>query len=325
LYGVDVLPKQWSRQDLLRKRTRLLALLPLVTSDKANKIRDQLAIIDKRIGRPKEFEPSPSLVASAAGVDGVGGLQFQVQSPPGAGRLVKIPFYLTSGDFTQLSFVAPEVGPMVYTAAGPNTVSTTNPVVSFTMPNDTSGRQVASGFIFTTPQISWSKLRVVGIETTQSYAAYGGNDPLRVLTLPAEIDVAAGFGFLGAGYNGVTGEYTDPRNYNRGTIYTLIKNLAVGGGANLLSQEGYIDASYYDVKNAGFAGLRAYPELISPNQATVEVAFAGPPLANVVFSISLVCDIQEDTDYGTYNVGPYDRPAAMLRSDVGTANSDTRS
>lgn len=29
-------------------------------------------------------------------VDGVGGIQFTVQSPPGVGRLIRIPFYLTN-------------------------------------------------------------------------------------------------------------------------------------------------------------------------------------------------------------------------------------
>lgn len=315
--------KNRSEKDLIRKRKRLLALLPLVTTDKANKIRDELAQIDQRIGRPEPFKPQQPPVASAAGVDGVGGLQFDVQAPPGAGRLVRIPFYLAQGDFTQLSFQAPEVGPMIYTGAGPDTPDPNNPVVSFTMPNDASLRRVASGFIFQTPLINWSDLRVVGLETTQVLSPYGGNDPAILPTLPSP--VVAGGGFAGAGYIALTGEYNQSIRYRSGIIYILLKNFTVGGGANLLSQEGYIDAAYYDVRNPGFAGLRAAPELKSPNTASIEVAFAGPPLASILFSINLVCDIQTDQEYGTYNVGPYDRPTIMRRSDVNSVNADTRS
>ncbi len=316
-----------SDRDLIRKRKRLLALLPLVTADKANKIRDELALIDQSIGRPEPFKPQQPPVASAAGVDGVGGLQFQAQSPPGAGRLVKIPFYLSSGDFNlQARFTPPQIGPLIITGAGFNTPDPNNPVVSFTMPNDAAGRRSVSGFRFRTPRINWSNLRVVGLETTQQLSPYGGNAPLESspvgLLLPS--GVVGGGGFVGVGYL-ASGEYGSAIRYNSGIIYILIKNLTVGGGANLLSQEGYIDAAYYDVRNPGFAGLRAYPELISPNRSSLEVAFVGPPLANVVFSINLVCDILEDQEYGTYQVGPYDRPDTMRRSNVNSANSDTRS
>ncbi len=315
--------KNRSEKDLIRKRKRLLALLPLVTADKANKIRDELAQIDQIVGRPKSFKPKHPPVASAAGVDGVGGLQFEAQAPPGAGRLVRIPFHLSQGNFTQLSFQPPQVGPMIYTGAGPNTPDPNNPVVSFTMPNDTSLRRVASGFTFETPLINWSDLRVVGLETTQVLSPYGGNDPAILPLLPGAVNAGGGFG--GAGYIALTGEYNRQIRYNSGIIYILLKNFTVGGGANLLSQEGYIDAAYYDVRNPGFSGIRAFPELKSPNTASIEVAFVGPPLASIIFSINLVCDIQGDREYGTYNVGPYDRPTLMKRSDVNSVNVDTRS
>ena len=314
-----------SDKDLIRKRKRLLALLPLVTANKASKIRDELALIDQRIGRPESFKPQQPPVASAAGVDGVGGLQFQAEAPPGAGRLVRIPFYLREGNFDQLVFdpASPEVGPMIYTGSGPNRPDANNPVVSFTMPNDPTGRRAASGFRFQTPRINWSNLRVVGLETTQLLSPYGGNNPAIQPTLPSPVNPGGGFG--GAGYIAGTGEYNQVIRYNSGIIYILVKNLTVGGGANLLSQEGYIDAAYYDVRNPGFAGLRAYPELISPNRSSIELAFVGPPLASVIFSINLVCDILEDQEYGTYQVGPYDRPETMQRTNVNSANSDTRS
>jgi hypothetical protein len=146
-----------------------------VTADKANDLRDEIALIEQEIGRAQSFAPNlrpSSTPESAAGVNGVGGLEFQYQSPPGAGRLVRIPFLLRQADWSrQANFVGPDVGPMCYTASGANSIASpsvvslneTNPLVSFTMPNNTTS---VSGFFFQTPIIEWSKLRVVGLEVT---------------------------------------------------------------------------------------------------------------------------------------------------------------
>ena len=465
------------REALERKRQRLQSLLPLISTDKAVDVRYEIALIDQKLGPTKLAftKYQPDLEASAKGVNGVGGLVFQAEAPPGPGRLLRVPFYLYDANFTQLSFQAPQVGPMVITGAGANQVDETNPTVIVTMPNDPSGRRVLSGFLFRTPVIEWAKLRVVGLEITQTRTVYGGNAPLFTAGSPGPVPSAlANVNFYDVGIaptvSGRTGRYDSfagvlpaplppyppttlggvpiaenlpfwgpgpgggfpftprsisfgyievatssltigvvfkddsvfppglqrnlvfisigdpsitvdavvgvtsvspggartvnftftpttvglvsttvqlwwqapgpnppyittvpivgygaPNNYYKnGQLYLLIRGLAVGGGANLLSQDGFIDATPYDAKATDFPGLRAYPELASPDQAFIEAAVVGPPLASMTFTINLVCDIMSDRDFGDPTIGPYDREAAMDRLEVSTPNTVVR-
>ncbi len=313
------------RDRLTKKRKRLEALLPLVTSDRASEIRDELRLIAAKLNQPIDATRGPlTEAASAAGVNGVGGLGFQYQAPAGAGRLIRVPFYLFRADFNQLAFVAPEVGPAVITAGGPNAVSETNPVVTVTMPNDASGQRFLTGFQFRTPIISWAALRVVGLETTQVQSPYAGNDPAVAPVYPSPVLPGGGFG--GVGYDPPSGRYQNAAftRYNNGCLFLLVKNLRVDGGPNLLSQEGYIDGAFYDARVNGYTGLRGYPDLVSPSRALIDVAVVGEPLTSMTFSINLVCDILEDDNYGVYKPGPYDRPTTMLRSNTNTPNVEPR-
>jgi hypothetical protein len=464
------------REALVTKRRRLQSLLPLISTDKAVDARLEIQLIDAKLGptKPAFAKPQPDLEASAKGVNGVGGLVFQVQAPPGQGRLVRVPLYLYSANFNQLSFQAPQVGPMVITGAGPNQVDEANPTVIVTMPNDPSGRRVLSGFLFRTPVIEWAKFRVVGLEVTQTHAVYGGNAPGYTAGAPGPVpsaaapvnfyDVGVGtgrtgrynsfavvipqplpvqtqvfvfpnlvsipdndpiwgpgpgagagfpntprslsFGYVEVGTSvtlsvtfkdasqplppgsqrnlvllvigdasitldaivGVTSVpaggtrtvnftftpttaglvsttvqlwwmfgvdicietipiigYGAPNNYYRnGQLYLLLKSLAVGGGANLLSQDGFVDATLYDARATDYPGLRAYPELASPDRAFIEAAVVGPPLATLTFSINLVCDVLADRDYGDPSAGPYGRDGALDRFEVSTPNTVVR-
>ena len=449
-----------------RKRARLQALLPLLSPEKAQDAREELVLLDARLGKQQPaFAKKPKDdPASASGVNGVGGLVFQAKSPPGAGRLLRVPFVLYEANATQLSFQAPQVGPMFYTAAGPNQVSSTNPSVTVTMPNDASGRRVLSGFLFRTNVIEWARLRIVGLEVCQRQGVYGGNAAGAVAGISSPLpgsavnvnlyDVGPGTGATGrydsfqlvpappspapiapqslpippGGPAGLvwnppvftvvssvlnfgvvqvnttntltfvmTNNVVDPRTftakasgdpsftddvvvatsvvaagggtltvtvsftptstglfstnltfdmnvgltparitvpvigaaaennyYKNGRLYLLVKGLNVGGGANLLSQEGYIDASIYDSRLSEFPGLRAYPELVSPNQAFIEAAIVGPQLATMTFSLNLLCEDLEDEDVGVPTPGPYARRDALMRSDVDTPNSKVR-
>jgi hypothetical protein len=97
-------------------------------------------------------------------VDGVGGLQFTAQAPPGIGRLIRIPFYLTttSAGFSPLGTTA-----LAATASG---TSTTQPVINGQSPNEAGSATAITGTILlTTPQISWATLRIVGFESAVRY------------------------------------------------------------------------------------------------------------------------------------------------------------
>ena len=453
------MPADASRSALERKRARIEALLPLVSQEKRDDLRRKLIELDGKLGRKAPGYAKPSnLAASAAGVNGVGGLRFQAKAPPGEGRLVRVPFYLYEMDFNQSSFVAPEVGPMVTTAEGANAVSETNPTVIATMPNDASGRRVLSGFKFRTPSMSWAKLRVVGLEATQRQSVYGGSDPDGTAQTPSPLpnsavnvdlyDVGPGSGATGR-YNsfaatlnppapvgptqsgapiggiwiapdlvytpqsidfgrvaiGTTSTvsvtfsetvgnqrnlvaktsgdptYTDdatvgvdfiPANgtytinisftpttfgvvtttltfqfqiganppvtftipvtgrgvtnnyYRNGNLFLLLRGLNVGGGANLLSQSGFVDAAIYDARLPEFPGLRASPVLESPNRAYIEAAIVGPQLATMTFSLALVCEVLEDSEYGEGVQGPYARGASLARRISDGANAQVK-
>ena len=453
----------------IRKRDRLLSLLPLLSPEKATEVRYELQKLEAELGpeRPDFTKAQPDLDRSAAGVNGVGGLMFQTEAPPGAGRMVRVPMYLYDANFTQLSFQAPEVGPMVVTSSGANQVDESNPSVIVTMPNDPSGRRVLSGFLFRSPVIEWARLRVVGLETCQVQTVYGGQAPANQISSPSPLpdspvnvdgyDVGPGsgatgrydpyavvplplppapippvlpafpadtpwlfpnftvsanqlnFGVVELGeslslqFTFSTGALSGPRNfvskstlplispfsndapsapvvgwipapplnsvvvtvtfspsstgtftatlsftlnegvnpgatfyvtvvgtavqnryYNNGKLYLLLKNLNIGGGANLLSQEGYIDGALYDSRLSHSPGLRALPELTSPNRAFIEAAIVGPQLATMTFSINLLCDVLDDDEFGTYVPGPYGRRDALLRSSVADPNSGVR-
>ena len=466
----------------IRKRDRLLSLLPLLSPEKATEVRYELQKLEAELGpeRPDFTKAQPDLDRSAAGVNGVGGLMFQTEAPPGAGRMVRVPMYLYDANFTQLSFQAPEVGPMVVTSVGANQVDESNPSVIVTMPNDLSGRRVLSGFLFRSPLIEWARLRVVGLETCQVQTVYGGQAPANQISSPSplpdspvnvdgydvgpgsgetgrydpyavtvpppvmpvpnpfdptapafppdpiywgpaifnvngpfvgfvvdlgsvELGSSASFTFVfrneagpnpaknfvskssfspditdnapaapvvgwipasgfavpslrfvtvtftptslglysglveyelldpgklgGAPYRiaiGITAAAVQNRYYTNGKLYLLLKNLNIGGGANLLSQEGYIDGALYDSRLSHSPGLRALPELTSPNRAFIEAAIVGPQLATMTFSINLLCDVLDDDEFGTYVSGPYGRRDALLRSSVADPNSGVR-
>jgi len=97
-------------------------------------------------------------------VDGVGGLQFTAQSPPGIGRLIRIPFYLTttSAGFNPLTTSA--------LVAASSSTSTIQPVINGQSPNEAGSATAITGTILlTTPQISWATLRIVGFESAVRY------------------------------------------------------------------------------------------------------------------------------------------------------------
>jgi len=89
-------------------------------------------------------------------VEGVGGMQFTAQSPPGLGRLIRIPFYMEtvqSGLFNSLT------GQTVATIVP--TASTIFPIINALPP---AAPGASATITLRTPQISWAILRIVGFE-----------------------------------------------------------------------------------------------------------------------------------------------------------------
>jgi len=183
-------------QRLLARKRKLEAMMAVSGPAKQRRIAQRLARIDAVLRKTgyAESEAAGQLSAAAAGIEGVGGLMFQAQSPPGLGRLLRLPFYPV------------EASNGVVTASGNNAVNTINPVV-ITDPTQIAVTQVSgTPFLMRTPQISWATLRIVGFESAQSLFKGIGNPGPTVLVSDLKI---------GGGANLFTHEdFADSRIYD---------------------------------------------------------------------------------------------------------------
>lgn len=141
---------------LLRLRSKLVATLPLVGPARQKAIKQKLMRIDRILAKSgyTAQQQAAATALAASGIEGIGGLGFQAMSPPGIGRLVRLPFYPVNA--------TANVTTAGTTVAAPTAGSTTNPVF-IEIP-------VAAGnasHILQTPQISWATLRIVGFEVAQ--------------------------------------------------------------------------------------------------------------------------------------------------------------
>ena len=228
----------------------------------------------------KNPNQNPSYLAAQTRInqaltDGVGGIQFTVQSPPGVGRLIRIPFYLINA---QAGFA-----PLLATGQTPANVadsllgvapiaSASEPLIAAAPPAVAAGAGNTATLF--TPQISWATLRVVGFESS----VFGP-------TIPSAPVAQLGF-----------------------------SSLKIGGGANLFVHEDFAPADIYLDSQPSLAGLRDYPLLKSPNVAQVSVQNVGAVSSDVLtFSANLICEILVDDQYGAHIPSPAARPGALVR------------
>lgn len=282
-----ILPEQ--RRRLLRTKRKITALLPLVSEDRARNMKIELVQINRVLGLSGKIDAQELLDSpvSSAGVMGIGGLDFQAPAPPGVGRLIRLPFYLSA-------YTGPAGINAMLTDGGFDQPAVSNPTVVAQLPTGVAGvgARTLSGMTFQTPQISWANLRVVGLQASQTpfTPQYIDPDSLAVM------------------------ETTRP--------FLLLKELFIGGGANLLSQEGYIDAALYSPLVPEMAGLREYSLLSSPSVATIRAAISGMPApvvlpgllsSAITFSLNLICEVLDDDVFGSHIQGPYARAGALIR------------
>ena len=230
------------------------------------------------MARRKQAHPylASQAAVNKAMVDGVGGLQFTAMSPPGIGRLIRIPFYLTTGQANQIGSLGENLTAVQTTLNITNgTTSATVPwcIVDFAnLPGAANGQTNTA--IMQTPQISWATLRIVGFEC---------NTKQPVLSPASQGEVC-------------------------------FADLQIGGGASLYVHEDFAPSGIYEVGQPSFAGLRDYPVLKSPNVASVNVAAVGTLTSpRITFSANLVCEVLVDDNYGAHLPGPYARAGAMVR------------
>jgi hypothetical protein len=253
---------------------------------------------------------------------------YRVASPPGSARLLRLPMYLENlgsngqglGYYNNSIITDAGAGVAAQNNAATilNIDSTTNPVLnqnnSTNSEDTTFGHFTVRAMTFSTRQVPWAKMRVVGIETTIINTPAL---PLRPRPTDATTNNALGVGFA-----------VPPR--------LLLKNYRVAGSANLFLQDGFIDGTFFDVERFMLGGLRAYPILESPKLLKVDVAISGehyhgsaaaldgnvtisddttvPSQTNATFTVNAIVDVLDDMDYGEpIEKPPYARGINMER------------
>lgn len=204
---------------------------------------------------------------------GVGGLQFNAVAPPGLGRLIRIPFYLTT---TVAGFAALGTGqtPANVTAnLLTGSPSATVPVIMFDPANLAAAGASDDATLFT-PQISWATLRMVGFETSVSQYVLPAAPPAE--TCFRDLQIGGGATLF------VHEDFAPSRIY------------AAGQG----SFAGLRDYPIIESPNVAQVTTEIIGVLTSPR---------------ITFSASLVCEILTDDNYGSHIPGPYARPGALVR------------
>jgi hypothetical protein len=90
-------------------------------------------------------------------------------------------------------------------------------------------------------------------------------------------------------------------------VVGVMQDFKIGGSPNLFLSENAVLMDDYDTDKEQFAGLRAYPVLISPNQAFVDVAAFAPAGETLYTAISLVTEVMRDDAFGPGLPGAYAR------------------
>ena len=162
---------------ILRLRSKYVSMMPLVSPAKQKRIAKRIARIDAVLAKSgyTAQKQAASTALAASGIEGIGGLQFQAMSPPGIGRLVRLPFYPVNATTN------------VTTSTGANLASTTNPVFIEIPAAGTSGN---AAHVLQTPQISWATLRIVGFEVAaKSFKGIAAPGPV---LLVADLKIGGG-------------------------------------------------------------------------------------------------------------------------------------
>jgi hypothetical protein len=288
---------------LMQERKRLTAILPLLDSGRRGAVEERLKRIDAKLGRPKAG--IGTLAEQAAGIDGVGGLRFEARSVPGQGRLIRIPFILRAFNANQAPDIvipappdgpALPVGPKLITDAGTNVPAINSATVIATIPTLT-GVNVLKEMFFETPVLEWVKYRVVGFQASASAAPQYTPTPATPLPAP-------GVDYPSATYYAIPSPVP----------FLLVRNLNMGGSANLFPNNGFVDAAYYNGTLPYFTGLRDYPVVDRTNRMLVEAAVSGAQASSLTFALWVVGEVLTDQFYADPTPGPYAQEGALKRA-----------
>lgn len=90
-------------------------------------------------------------------------------------------------------------------------------------------------------------------------------------------------------------------------VVGVMQDFKIGGSPNLFLDESWVLMDDYDTDKEQYAGLRAYPTLIAPNTASVDIAAFAPAAQTLFCAVSLVVDVLRDDAFGPGLPGTYAR------------------
>ena len=232
------------------------------------------------------------LQADKALVSGIGGLGFRSLSPPGSGRLVRIPFYPLNPSQAWTG------------ASGIQTVGD-DPVLDLTIP---AGSMKSDRVTMLTYQFDYGAYKILGLQTNFQGSYSTGITAAPPGTVPppsTPLGMGISIGNL-ALYNGqalfVQLEDMDASTFqllpdyrSAGMTYAV-----PGGTANGGQREN--PYNYLARRSRFFPGLRDYPVVFGTANVTLQVqAFIGQPMTvdtNIPFTCYIVADLVEDYVFG---------------------------
>ena len=245
----------------------------------------------RKLPSKKTQFPSVALVRNEkinqALVSGVGGLEFDAQSPPGAGRLVRIPFYA-------LNAANQWVGANGITEPGDC------PVTALAL---TAGQQIQE-IGLTTRVLDYGKYRILGVQTNweRSYLVagdFGATNEGNIAVAIRNLEV----------YNGAELFVTEDNQCMDANTFAVFQSSAEGslfggggGGAGAFST--VPSRQYRRRYSRFFAGLRDNPVVGSSSQVRITVQyFSRVPIPaassmRIPFSCNLVAEMVEDRVFG---------------------------
>ena len=226
------------------------------------------------------------LTADRALVSGIGGLGFRALSPPGSGRLVRIPFY-------------PQNPTEAWTGGNGIATAGDDPILNLTIP---AGSLKSNKLTMLTYQFDYGAYKILGLQTNfqGSYntgIAQAGSPPL------SPLGVAVSVGNLSL-YNGQT-LFVQLEDMDASTFQVLpdfrtdFISTAAGSGSQRENPYNYLAR-----RSRFFPGLRDYPVVFGTANVTMTVqAFIGQAMTggvdlNIPFSCYVVADLVENYVFG---------------------------
>lgn len=230
-------------------------------------------------------------------VSGIGGLSFDVLSPPGAGRLVRLPFY-------------PETPANSWSGAGGIEFPGDDPILNLAF---APGRRTVGPLRMLTERFDYGSYRILGLQTNEQ-----GSYPRDEAPFAGIGDIAITVAALSL-YNGQELFLQDrEQELPSGTFAIVPTSRTQSPNAGGFYAE--VPYNYMRRRSRFFMGFRDYPVVSGTANVQILVraftttANPGPGPVGVPFSCNLIAELVEDKVFGDVAIpSPPARPGAMVK------------